>query len=65
MEESVQRKFIIGDEWLYFKIYSGPKTLESILLNEVYILVNELMAAMANLAGWARQTRFPGNWRRR
>lgn len=39
----MQRKFIIGDEWLYFKIYSGPKTLESILLNEVYILVNELM----------------------
>ena len=43
MEESVQRKFIIGDEWLYFKIYSGAKTLESILLNEIYILVNELM----------------------
>lgn len=42
MEESVQRKFMIGDEWLYFKIYSGPKTLESILVNEIYLLVAEL-----------------------
>lgn len=47
MEKSVQRKFIIGDEWLYFKIYSGPKTLESILLKEIYLLVNELMQEQA------------------
>lgn len=41
--ENVQRKFIIGDEWLYLKIYSGPKTLESVLLNEILPLVSELL----------------------
>lgn len=40
---SLQRKFMIGDEWLYFKIFSGPKTLESILINEIHLLVGELM----------------------
>lgn len=29
----VRRKFIIGSEWCYFKIYTGPKTVESILIN--------------------------------
>lgn len=28
-----QRIFIIGGEWIYFKIYSGPKTIENIFIN--------------------------------
>lgn len=40
MTNKIQKHFILGDEWAYFKIYSGPKTLEKILLNEI-----------ANLAG--------------
>ena len=31
-----QRNFICGSEWLYFKIYSGPKTIENILINEIF-----------------------------
>lgn len=42
MEGNIQRRFIIGDEWLYFKIYSGPKTLESILVNELYEFISSL-----------------------
>ena len=42
MPDIIQKRFIIGDEWLYFKLYSGPKTLESILINEIQSIVNEL-----------------------
>lgn len=27
----LQRNFILGDSWLYYKIYSGPKTLDRVL----------------------------------
>lgn len=43
MTDNIQRRFIIGDEWAYFKIYSGPKTLESILIHELYQIVTELL----------------------
>jgi thiopeptide-type bacteriocin biosynthesis protein len=42
MGDKIQRKFILGDEWIYFKIYSGPKILESILINEIQTTVNKL-----------------------
>ena len=42
MTNNIQRRFILGDEWVYFKIYSGPKTLEKILSDEITNLVNEL-----------------------
>lgn len=32
---TTKRRFMIGDEWLYIKIYSGPNQLERILLNEI------------------------------
>jgi thiopeptide-type bacteriocin biosynthesis protein len=38
-----QRTFICGSEWLYFKIYSGPKTIENVLVNEIYPLIKQLM----------------------
>lgn len=31
--DKTQRKFIFGSEWLYYKIYCGPKTCDKILLN--------------------------------
>lgn len=31
----IQRTFICGSEWLYFKLYSGPKTIENILVHDI------------------------------
>jgi thiopeptide-type bacteriocin biosynthesis protein len=36
---SIKRRFIIGEEWLYLKVYSGPNLLEEILSNEIYEVV--------------------------
>lgn len=38
-----KRKFILGDEWLYVKIYSGPKSLEQILILELYNPIKEFI----------------------
>jgi len=38
----MQRKFIIGDEWLFFKIYCGPKTADEILTNIINPVQKEL-----------------------
>lgn len=32
----IQRVFILGSEWLYIKLYSGPKTIENILTTNIY-----------------------------
>jgi thiopeptide-type bacteriocin biosynthesis protein len=40
----VKRMFIPGDEWLYYKIYSGPKFLEDLLINQIYELTFFLKA---------------------
>lgn len=40
--EKVQRKFIIGDEWFYFKLYTGAKTADVILIEAIQPLVKEL-----------------------
>jgi thiopeptide-type bacteriocin biosynthesis protein len=34
----MKRKFLLGSEWLYIKIYGGPKILEDVLINEIYEL---------------------------
>jgi thiopeptide-type bacteriocin biosynthesis protein len=36
---SIKRRFIIGEEWLYIKVYSGPGLLEGILSDEIYEVV--------------------------
>jgi len=41
MKTQIQRKFIIGDEWFYLKIYSGPKTLESLLIDDIYNMLQK------------------------
>ena len=37
------RTFIPGSEWVYFKIYTGAKTADAILKNELYEYVNDLL----------------------
>ena len=38
----IQRTFIPGSQWLYFKIYTGTKTADEILLRHVYPYVQNL-----------------------
>ncbi len=38
-----KRTFIPGSEWVYFKIYTGTKTADTILKNELYEYVSEMM----------------------
>lgn len=38
----VQRKFIIGDKWIYFKVYTGIKTADTILIELYDMLQSEL-----------------------
>lgn len=38
----VQRKFIVGSEWLYYKIYCGARTADSILLDYLKPALEEL-----------------------
>ena len=39
----MKRGFIIGDEWIYYKIYCGPKTADMILVNTIKPLVYKLI----------------------
>jgi thiopeptide-type bacteriocin biosynthesis protein len=38
----MQRKFIIGSPWLYYKIYTGSKTSDSILEQQIYKFTQKL-----------------------
>lgn len=42
-ENMEDRMFIPGSEWLYFKIYTGTKTADSILKKELYAFVKEMI----------------------
>jgi thiopeptide-type bacteriocin biosynthesis protein len=44
MMDKVQRDFILGDEWFYVKIYTGVKTADTILLDIIEPLVEELLS---------------------
>ena len=37
------RIFIAGSEWVYFKLYTGPKTADAILKNELYGYIKEML----------------------
>lgn len=39
----MQRKFIPGSEWLYFKIYTGTKTADLLLTHQISAFVNNLI----------------------
>jgi thiopeptide-type bacteriocin biosynthesis protein len=40
----MKRNFCIGSEWLYYKIYTGVKTADIVLLEELYPIIQELKA---------------------
>jgi len=40
---SIKRTFIPGDEWLYFKLYTGPKTSNFILISVIKPIVTSLL----------------------
>ncbi len=40
----LQRTFIIGDEWLFYKFYTGPKTADIVLTRVVKPLAQQLLA---------------------
>ncbi len=44
IENKMKRNFIIGDSWLYYKIYSGPKTSDLILME----IINPLTSSLLN-----------------
>ncbi|MEO6523841.1 MAG: thiopeptide-type bacteriocin biosynthesis protein [Mucilaginibacter sp.] len=38
----MRRKFLLGDEWIYYKIYSGPNKLEEFLIDIILPMANSL-----------------------
>ncbi len=47
-QKNIKRKLIIGDEWLYYKLYTGPKSADYVLTELVkpvseYLLSNEII----------------------
>ncbi len=42
-ETDVQRSFVLGDSWLYYKIYSGPQTSDMILTEVIKPLSESLL----------------------
>lgn len=43
MNTGMQRSFIIGDSWLYYKIYTGPKTSDMILTDIIKPIAESLI----------------------
>ena len=43
MAKDVQRNFILGDRWLYYKIYTGPKTSDLVLTEIIKPLAQQLI----------------------
>lgn len=43
MNTKVQRSFVIGDNWLYYKIYAGPKTSDNILTDIIKPIAESLI----------------------
>lgn len=39
----IKRNFIVGEEWLYYKIYCGNHTADKILSNEIQTIVKKLL----------------------
>jgi len=44
MNNKVQRTFIAGDQWLYYKIYTGVKTADLILTKIIKPFADQLLA---------------------
>ncbi|MEZ4687167.1 MAG: thiopeptide-type bacteriocin biosynthesis protein [Bacteroidia bacterium] len=42
-KHTVQRTFILGDSWLYFKLYTGHKTADYVIANSLFPLTENLL----------------------
>lgn len=51
MNTHIQRSFIIGEEWIYYKIYLGVKTADLILINNLKSVLEKLVASY-NVDQW-------------
>lgn len=51
MSKTIKRNFIVGGEWLYYKIYSGPKTADDIL-TKVIKPITELLLKEELIDKW-------------
>ncbi len=51
MTTNIKRTFFIGDEWLYYKIYCGPKTAD-VILSEVIKRVTEELVEQKQIDKW-------------
>lgn len=40
--KEIQRAFIPGNKWLYFKLYTGYKTSDMILSKKIFVIINNL-----------------------
>jgi len=43
MSATTQRNFILGDSWLYYKIYTGPKTSDAVLTEIIKPIAEQLI----------------------
>ena len=43
MKNSTKRSFILGDEWIYYKIYTGVKTADLILIDHLKLILEKLI----------------------
>ncbi len=41
--DNIQRDFILGDDWFYFKIYTGVKTADTLLIELIEPLTKKIM----------------------
>ncbi len=44
MDKNIERDFIVGSEWLYYKIYSGPKIADELLINNILPLTQQRLS---------------------
>ncbi|MEX0315615.1 MAG: thiopeptide-type bacteriocin biosynthesis protein [Allomuricauda sp.] len=51
MNKNIQRNFVLGDSWLYYKIYTGPNTSDNIL-TEIIKPVSEHLVAKNIIDKW-------------
>ncbi|AUD07621.1 lantibiotic dehydratase [Spirosoma pollinicola] len=42
--ERPQRRFSVGSEWLYLKIYTGEKVADTLLVHDIYPIVQQLLS---------------------
>jgi len=43
LETAPQRRFFVGSEWLYLKIYTGEKSSDTILVQNLYPIIRQLL----------------------